>query len=149
MSKHRSHSARRAFRLAMLACAPAFAFALPAAAQDDDAAASPPTKGEVKLAKMLEGRVAGEPRDCIRTFPNVDMTVIDRTAIVYEIGSTLYVNVPAIPRSLDDRDTMVRRTSFASQLCNTDIVTTIDPVNGFYTGNIFLGQFVPYTQPGD
>ncbi|MGB3739208.1 MAG: hypothetical protein WA948_07635 [Pontixanthobacter sp.] len=141
MSKPTIRSRIRA--IGLMALAP-LAFAFPAAAQDSDGDAAPLTKGEVKLAKMLEGRVAGKPQSCIRTFPNSDMTVIDRTAIVYEVGSTLYVNIPAIPRSLDDRDTMVRRTSFASQLCNTDIVTTIDPVNGFYTGNIFLGQFVPY-----
>ncbi len=32
--------------------------------------AAEPTKGEVKLAKLLEGRVAGEPQRCLRTFPS-------------------------------------------------------------------------------
>ena len=106
------------------------------------------TEGEVKLAKMLEGRVAGEPKSCIRIGRNYDLTVIDKTALVYKSGRTLYVSVPNNARSLDDRDTVVRRTSFASQLCTTDIITTIDQSSGMYTGNIMLGEFVPYRKQG-
>lgn len=113
---------------------------LPALAQP----AEEPSKGEIRLAKMLEGRVAGEPQSCIRMLPNTDVTVIDGTAIVYRTGRTLYVNVPSDADSLDDRDTMVRRTSMASQLCSSDIITTIDGQNGIYTGNISLTQFIPY-----
>ena len=39
--------------------------------------------GEEKLAKMLEGRVAGEPRNCINTRVNSESEVIDGTAVVY------------------------------------------------------------------
>lgn len=102
------------------------------------------TKGEIKLAKMLKGRVAGDPRKCIRNFPQLDLTVIDGTALVYKSGRTLYVNVPKNPKALDDSDTLVRRTSFGHRLCNTDIITTVDQTAGHYTGNISLGEFVPY-----
>lgn len=102
-----------------------------------------PTKGEVKLAKMLEGREAGEPTSCVRIFPTSNLTVIDGTALVYKQGRTLYVNVPRDPGSIDDGDTIVTR-PFGNRLCKTDIVTTIDGFNGFYTGNILLGDFVPY-----
>lgn len=112
-------------------------FAAPAAAEE----ARP--KGEAELAKLLEGRVAGEPQNCVQTFPNTHMRIIDGTAIVIERGSTLYVNIPQHPESLDEGDAMkIRRTS--NQLCRTDIVTTFDRTGGFYTGNIFLGDFVPY-----
>ena len=113
---------------------------LPVLAQSDEE----PSKDEIRLVKMLEGRVAGEPQSCISMLPNTDVTVIDGTAIVYRTGRTLYVNVPRDAESLDDRDTMVRRTSMASQLCNTDIINTIDSRNGIYTGNISLTQFIPY-----
>ncbi|MXO91658.1 hypothetical protein [Pontixanthobacter aquaemixtae] len=102
------------------------------------------TEGEAKLAKMLEGRVAGEPQSCIYAAPNLDIKVIDGTALVYKSGRTLYVNVPHNARSLDDRDTMVRRTTFGNRWCNTDIITTVDRHVGHYTGNINLGKFVPY-----
>lgn len=103
--------------------------------------------GEEKLAQMLEGRVAGEPESCIRTFPSVDLTVIDGTALVYKSGRTLWVNVPADPRSLDDRDALLTR-QFGTRLCSTDIVTTFDRGFGHYTGNVFLGEFVPYRKAG-
>lgn len=116
-----------------------------ASAQQDgtDTAAS---KGEARLAKLIEGRVAGEPERCIRDFPVRSFQVIDGTAIVYKIGRTVWVNRTRDPDSLDDRDTLVFR-RFGSQVCSTDIVTTIDPVGGFFTGNVFLSEFVPYRLP--
>ena len=95
-------------------------------------------EGQAELARLLEGRVAGEPQSCVRT-----MRIIEGTAIVVGRGNTIYVNVPRHPDSLDEDDAMkIRRTS--SQLCRTDIVTTFDRTGGIYTGNIFLGDFVPY-----
>ena len=122
----------------------ALAFAQPAVAQDEpDEANAALTEGEQELAELLEGRVAGEPQSCIRDRPVRSFTVIDGTAIVYRIGSTIYVNVPRNADSLDDSDALVFR-RFGSQVCKTDIVTSIDRFNGFYTGNVFLGDFVPY-----
>lgn len=103
--------------------------------------------GEAKLAKMLEGRVAGEPQSCIRTFPTANLKIIDGTALVYKQGSTLWVNVPDYPNSLDDSDALLTRTH-GTQLCNTDVVTTFDPAFGHFTGNVFLGEFVPYRKHG-
>ena len=101
--------------------------------------------GEAKLAKMLEGRVAGEPQSCINTFVNRESTVIDGTAVVYGKGRTIWVNRTAQPADLDRNDAMVVR-MHGSQLCRQDIVTTIDTASGIYTGNVFLTEFVPYTR---
>ncbi len=103
-----------------------------------------PTQGEIKLAKLLEGRVAGEPQSCISVSPNYDLRVINKTALVYKSGGTIYVNVPRNARSIDDDDTLVRRTTMGSRVCNTDIITTVDLTSGMYTGNVVLGDFVPY-----
>jgi hypothetical protein len=101
--------------------------------------------GDQKLAKLLEGRVAGEPRSCINTRVNSESQVIDGTAVVYGRGRTIWVNVPANARDLDDNDALLIRQTGA-QLCRQDIVTTFDSSGGFYTGNLFLGDFVPYTR---
>ena len=101
--------------------------------------------GDQKLAKLLEGRVAGQPQNCINTRVNSDSQVIDQTAVVYGRGRTIWVNVPANARDLDDDDALLVR-QFGSQLCRQDIVTTFDTTGGFYTGNVFLGDFVPYTR---
>ncbi|MFV0644823.1 MAG: hypothetical protein ACK5NN_10050 [Sphingomonadaceae bacterium] len=105
--------------------------------------AKPRMTGEEKLAKMLDGREAGEPQSCIFTPGNNSMQVIDKTALVYKSGGTIWVSRPTDPRSLDDDDILViRRTG--SQLCKLDMITTMDRTGGFYTGNVMLNDFVPY-----
>ena len=101
--------------------------------------------GEEKLAKLLEGRVAGEPRSCINTRIHTNSQVIDETAIVYGRGRTIWVNVPANARDLDDHDALLTK-QFGSSLCRQDVITTFDASGGFYTGNVFLSDFVPYTR---
>ena len=103
------------------------------------------TKGERELAKMLEGRVAGEPERCIRTLPSRNLQTIDDTALVYRQGDTIWVNYTKNARGLDDDDVLVIRRFAGTQLCRTDQITTIDRFGGFYTGFILLDDFVPYT----
>lgn len=101
--------------------------------------------GDQQLAKLLEGRVAGKPQNCINTRVHSDSRVIDKTAVVYGSGRTIWVNVPANARDLDDDDALLIR-QYGADLCRQDIVTTFDRAGGFYTGNVFLGDFVPYTR---
>lgn len=104
-----------------------------------------PTKGDIRLAKLLEGREASEPVSCIRFRTNDRLKVIDDTALVYGRGKTIYVNYTRNPSRIDDRDTMVSR-RFGSQVCKTDIITKIDNMTGIYAGNVFLAEFIPYTR---
>lgn len=105
--------------------------------------ARPRLSPQQQLDKLLEGRVAGTPTHCIPHYESREMEVLDKTAIVYGWGNTIWVNVPRNAQDLDDDDVMVTRTS-SSQLCDLDIVTTLDRSGGFYNGNISLGEFVPY-----
>ncbi len=50
--------------------------------------------GEQQLAKLLEGREAGEPVSCIPLHRTSESRIIDKTAIVYDSGRTIYVNRP-------------------------------------------------------
>jgi len=137
------------FRPALLYAASLALLAAPTLAQDGERAdeeQAEQTKGEKELAKLLEGRVAGEPTSCIRTPPNDRVRVIDDTAIVYGRGKTIYVNRTSRPSDIDDRDTMVIRRFSGSQLCKTDTVTTIDRGSQMFSGVIFLSEFVPYTR---
>lgn len=100
--------------------------------------------GEQQLAKVLEGRVAGEPVDCISNSRVVSARVIDKTAIVYDAGNTLYVQRPRSgAESLDDDDILVTRL-FGAQLCSVDTVQLHDRVSGFWRGFVGLDKFVPY-----
>lgn len=99
--------------------------------------------GEQELAKLLEGRVAGEPVSCIPLHRTTDARIIDKTAIVYDSGRTIYVNRPRHADSLDDDDIMVTRLH-TSQLCRLDTVRLHDRSGHFFTGFVGLEDFVPY-----
>ena len=102
--------------------------------------------GEEKLAEMLEGRVAGDPQSCINTLRSDRMQVINDTAIVYDAGKTIWVNRTRNPQDLDWTDALVIERHSGSRLCKLDQVTTIDRSSGFFTGVVFLEDFVPYTK---
>jgi hypothetical protein len=99
---------------------------------------------EAKLAKLLEGRVAGEAQQCIPLSIARSSQIVDRTAIVYRVGSTLWVNRPRGGAEwLDDDDILVTKT-IGSQLCSIDTVQLVDRSSHFYRGFVSLGEFVPY-----
>ncbi len=131
-------------KIASIFSAAAIAFAVPVMAQNaPDTPTEAPTEGELKLAKLIEGRVAGEPQRCVNNLRTANLTIIDGTALVYEANGAVYVNIPRNARSIDDGDIIVTRPQ-GNRLCRTDIVTTRDRFSYFYTGNIFLEDFVPY-----
>ena len=110
------------------------------------ATAAPRLYGEAQLAKLLEGRTAGGPVDCIDLHRVYSTQIVDETAIVYDSGRTLYVNRPrAGAESLDDSDTMVLK-PWDHRLCRIDTVQMYEQGARFYKGSVFLGDFVPYTK---
>jgi hypothetical protein len=105
---------------------------------------------EAQLARAIEGRVAGEPVNCIDTSSFGSSQIIDGTAIIYErLGGTIYVNRPrAGERSLDRFDVLVTEIR-GGQLCRGDVVRLVDPSVRMQTGMVFLGDFVPYRRVRD
>ncbi|MET0282790.1 MAG: hypothetical protein ABW278_16910 [Steroidobacteraceae bacterium] len=100
-------------------------------------------KNQARLAKMLEGRTAGEPLTCIPGYAANRLEVIEGVALVYNAGNTLYVAKPTQPDQLRRDDILVVE-RYSGQLCHTDVVRTIDRSGGFLTGVLFLDKFVPY-----
>src|SRR6478735_8919753 len=96
--------------------------------------------GELRLTRMLAGRVAGAPVSCIDTTNNTyDMIVVDEVGVVYDTGVTE-------PDKLrwTDRIEFVRTNG--QRLCTSDKVWTFDRNTGLSTGSVQLGDFVPYTR---
>jgi hypothetical protein len=103
---------------------------------------------EAQLAKLLEGRTAGKPVDCLNQRLIGASRIIDKTAIVYEMpGGALYVNRPNGAAFLDRDATLVTKTS-GGQLCRMDIVTLVDQGSRISQGSVSLNAFVPYPKPG-
>ena len=126
--------------LAITAAALALATAAPASAETRQ------ERAEARLAEMLEGRVAGEGRNCITAMRSERVRVIEGVGLVYDAGDTVYVARVRDPRMLDWTDVpIIERTG--SQLCTTDIIRTVDRSTGHYSGAVFLEDFVPWTRP--
>lgn len=110
------------------------------------ALAAPKLTPEQELAKALEGRVAGKPVDCIDPRVNSQTRIIDRTAIIYGSGRTIYLQVPDNAKSLHSDDVLVVELRGSGQLCSIDTVKLRSPTGGFYRGFVGLKPFVPYTK---
>ncbi|MBY8337070.1 hypothetical protein KYN89_08405 [Alteriqipengyuania sp. NZ-12B] len=104
--------------------------------------------GQERLDKLLEGRVAGEPTNCVPHRPSARLYIIDKTAVVYDTGSTIYVNYTQDPEALDDDDYLVVRDPSPS-LCRTTQITTRDRTGNFFSGAVFLTDFIPYKRVKD
>lgn len=110
-------------------------------------AATAAEKGEAKLARMLEGRTAGEPVKCVSALRSNRIKVIEHVGIVYDAGDTIYVARATNPQSLGHWDVPIID-RVGSQLCSNDVIRTVDRNGGYVTGPVFLNDFVPYTKNG-
>ena len=103
-------------------------------------------RGEARLAKLLDGREAGKPVDCIQLSSVSSTEIVDGTAIIYKVGSKLYVNRPATGASSLRRDDVLLFTNHDSRLYSIDSVKLLDSGSHFQKGFVGLSKFVPYSK---
>lgn len=122
------------------------AFVVLAMASSALAGAPSNEKGELGLAKLLDGRTAGQPVRCIDPARAFSTEVFDGTAVVYRMpGGQLYVNRPSLGADMLDQDNMLHSRTFGARLCQADGVSLIDRGKFPTTvGMVRLGVFVPY-----
>lgn len=103
---------------------------------------------DAELQKALAGRVAGKPINCIPLSSVTGNTIVTGRAIIYRIGSRLYVNQPRGDgaKRLNRDDVLVTRT-VGTDLCRLDVVQLLDRTSRIPRSFVSLGQFVPYTKP--
>jgi len=131
------------FKLATLATLGLAALAVTAPASAEQ------SKGDEQLAKLLEGRVAGEPTRCVPSHVNARIYMIDKTALVYDAGRTIYINYTAHPEALDSNDMLVIRDATPS-FCRTSRVEMRRSYASDSLGYpIFLTDFIPYKRASD
>jgi hypothetical protein len=118
---------------------------LAAAAFATPVVAAPRDTPELQLQKVLAGRVAGKPTDCISLSSVNSTQIIGGRAIIYKAGGKVYVNEPRSgAETLRDDDILLTQT-FGSQLCSIDSVKLLDRGARFQRGFVTLGKFVPYS----
>jgi hypothetical protein len=122
------------------------------AASSAQAADNNAAKGAEKLAKLLEGRTAGAPVDCIETRKIITTEIFTGTAIVYRLrgSQTLYVNTPTVGAETLSSSIQLQ-TQGAPTLCAQAPLLGMD--NGGrgagpgFNGGVTLGTFIPYEKP--
>ena len=123
------------------------AAALGSCATPTEEARSP--KAAKQLAEALEGRVAGEPVDCIRNYRTTNIEVIDDWTILFREGQTVYVQNPAGGcRGIGNQSkTLITRAFGVSRTCRGDINRLISVHSRMPAGSCIFTAFVPYTKP--
>ena len=104
-------------------------------------------RGEAQLARMLGDRIAGQQVECFHWTNATRPVVIDRVALVYDTGPTLYVARPANAELLDPRDTIRVTRSSSQRLCTRDKFYVVTREGGLITGRAEIEGFVPYARP--
>ena len=103
---------------------------------------------EAQLAKLVEGRVAGKPVDCINMglSGSNDSQKIPGIAMAYRQGTTWYVShfQEGCPELRED--TIVVTKLHSSQLCRGDIADLLLSGANIPVGSCIVGSFTPYTK---
>lgn len=117
----------------------ALATAVPAMAMPHDP--------DAELGKLLAGRIAGQPVDCLSLRQATSSQVVAHRAIVYRVGSKLYVNrLRSGAEDLRWDDALITET-IGGDLCSIDSVQLVDRGTRVPHGFVILDRWVPYSRP--
>lgn len=103
-------------------------------------------KQSITLAKQLDGKVAGEPVNCISDYNATNMIRVSDNILLYRVsGNLVYQNnlrysCPGLGR---DNDIVVSE-QFGGQKCRGDLIRLVDRTSGIQGPACSLGEFVPY-----
>ena len=103
-------------------------------------------KQSITLAKQLDGKVAGQPVNCISDYNATNMIRISDNILLYRVsGNLVYQNnlrssCPGLGR---DNDIVVSE-QFGGQKCRGDLIRLVDRTSGIQGPACSLGEFVPY-----
>ena len=125
---------------------------LTAAALSSCAAPSPQqmaqaqAQSQMKLNKLLAGKVPGAPQSCLPTYRQNDMVVIDDYTIAFRDGvNRVWINHPPGGCNMLGAGSYTLIThSSGIGLCRGDIGQVTDLMNHSTVGSCVMGDFVPY-----
>lgn len=105
-------------------------------------------KGDRELAKMLEGRVAGKPENCIPTGFVDGPQVVGDSLIYRQTGKRLWRTQvrDRCPFLRDDQ--IVVSILYGAQVCRNDRFRLVDRGSPVASADCTFGAFVPYDRGG-
>jgi hypothetical protein len=105
-------------------------------------------EGQQDYERLIAGKVAGAPMQCLQSRDMNDMTVIDESTVAYGRGSRVYISHMQGPcNGLGGTAAMVTRSFGAAESCRGDIVQMVEPTTHTEVGSCIFGEFTPYTLP--
>ena len=108
-------------------------------------------QAQVRLARLLAGKVAGPARSCLPSYRADDMIVIDERTIAFRDGpNRVWVTQPRGSCNLlgSPGYALVTRNVGGMGLCSGDIGQIFDTTSRMTVGSCVMGDFTPYTRPG-
>lgn len=104
-------------------------------------------KAAAKLAKALEGRVAGKTQNCVSNYGLTGPEIIDQRTMLYRDGSRVWLaELPEECPGMTDDDFLVVRLH-GSQICRNDQFFAQRRGTNFPGPSCRFGTFTPYTKP--
>jgi hypothetical protein len=106
--------------------------------------------GERAYQALIAGKVAGAPMNCLPTYHQNDMSIIDGRSIAFRVGTRTAYLVHLTPgcELLDaGHYALLSRQFGGSQLCRGDIQQVTDLMNHVTVGSCTVADIVPYTRP--
>jgi hypothetical protein len=118
-------------------------------------APSAPTRSaraEQNYQKLLAGKVAQAPVNCLPSYNANDMIVVDENTVAFRVGSArlylAHMQGPCNGLSPGGPYALLTRQFGSAGLCRGDIAQVIDTVNHFTVGSCTFGEFTPYVNAG-
>ena len=104
------------------------------------------------LRRALASKVAQRPVDCLPSYRQSDMEVVDNDTILFHDGSSrVYVQRPqggCSPLGAGHYTLVTNIHGPSGSLCRGDISRVVDLTGGFTVGSCAMNEFVPYERPG-
>jgi hypothetical protein len=98
------------------------------------------------LTTELNGKVAGEPVNCINDFNGTNIIRVSDNILLYRVSGRLVYqnNLRSTCSGLARDNDIIVSEQFGSQKCKGDIIRLVDRTSGISGGVCSLGEFVPY-----
>jgi hypothetical protein len=105
-------------------------------------------EGQQQIQRLLAGKVAGPPVNCLPSTRANDMTVIDEDTVIFRQSSS-HVFVGHMEGGCSNLGrpgyALLTKQIGSSGLCRGDIATVVDTHSGFTVGSCVIGDFIPYS----
>jgi hypothetical protein len=106
--------------------------------------------GQRAFESLIASKVPGRPIDCLPTYHQNDMSIIDGQSVAFRATSRTSYLVRLTPgcEQLDaGHYALLSRQFGGNQLCRGDIQQVVDLTNRITVGSCTVAAIIPYTRP--